>query len=83
MTVEIIRATLPHLASVEALGPVFRITTESGYYIKMPLYEELEYKTVGIIMPTTDLSTVQIVAEADLPDGYVINGDTDNEPEIM
>lgn len=78
MTEAMIRAALPHLAKVEQFGTVFRITTENGYYIKMSDYDELEFKTVGWIMPTTDLSTVQIVAEADLPDDYVINGDTGN-----
>ena len=78
MTVGIIRETLPYLANIEQIGnPLmcFRVTTESGYVIKLPTYEENEYKTVGIIFPTTDLNTIQVLAISDLPDGYVINGE--------
>lgn len=78
MTAEIIRETLPNLENIEQIGnPVmcFRVITKSGYVIKLPTYEENEYKTVGIIFPTTDLSTIQVLAIGDLSDGYVINGE--------
>ncbi len=87
MTVQDITNALPHLASVEPIGnPVilFRVTTESGYVIKLPSYEELEYKTVGIIYPHFDLSTIQVIPESDLPEDAYINGGGDNpEVEVM
>ena len=86
MTEQDIRNALPHLASVEPIGNpafLFRVTTENGYVIKLPIYEELEYKVVGIIYPHYDLSTIQVLAISELPDGYVINGDTDNDSEVM
>lgn len=86
MTEQDIRNALPHLASVEPMGnPVilFRVTTESGYVIKIPTYEELEYKTVGIIYPHFDLNTIQVLPISDLPEGYVINGETGNDHEVM
>lgn len=79
MTEQEIREALPHLASVEPIGNppfMFRVTTEPGYYIKLPTFDELMYKTVTGIYPGDDLSLIQIVAEADLPEGAEINGDT-------
>ena len=68
--------------TVEPMGePVFRyrIRTLDGYVIKLSAYEELEYKTVAILLRTYDFSLVQIVPIGELPDGYVINGDVCND----
>ena len=85
MTVEDIRAALPHLANIEPFGNpvrVFRVTTEEGYYLKKPTYDEMMYKTTGMIYPNEDLTTIQVVAEADLPEGAEICSG-DNETETM
>ncbi len=70
--------------TVEEIGNpavMYRITSNSGYYIHIPsLHEELTYKTVVALLASFDFSTVQIVAEADLPEGAEICGDvTDTE----
>jgi hypothetical protein len=85
MTVKDIQNALPHLANIEPIGDpafLFRVTTENGYVIKMPMYEETVYKTVGIIYPTDDLSTIQVLAISELPEDAVINGETGDEPVV-
>lgn len=72
--------------TVEVMGdPVvaYRIRTVSGYVIKLPTYPENVYKTVAILVPTYDFSTVQIIAESDLPEGAEIYGNTGNDHEIV
>lgn len=73
--------TFDHLASATPManGATYRVITEDGYYIRKPEFEELEYKTATFLYPSDDLSTVEIVAFEDLPEGYVINGGGDNE----
>lgn len=73
---------LPHLALIEPIGdPVvlYRVTTETSYYINTPRLDELTYKTVTIVYPSDDMTTIKIVAEADLPEGAEILGDTNND----
>ena len=75
-----------HLASAEPMvnGALYRVTTEEGYYIRKPIFEELVYKTATFIYPNDNPADIEIVAFEDLPEGYVINGDI-NKPdhEIM
>lgn len=66
-----------------ANGRMFRILTNDGWVIKMPEYAENEY-SMGVILPATDdFSVVQILPVSSLPEDAVINGDADNEPEVM
>jgi hypothetical protein len=67
--------------TVEEMGnPVFayRIRTVEGFVIKLPAYPENVYQTVAILYTDYDFSTVQIIAESDLPEGAEIYGNTDN-----
>lgn len=76
---------IPNVTVEEMGNPVFlyRITTVEGYVIKLPTYEELEYKTVAVFRTTDDLSVVQILPISELPEGAFINGNTDDEHEVM
>ena len=74
--------------TVEAIGnPAigYRITANEGYYIHIDsMHEELVYKTVVGLRADFDFSTVQIVAEADLPEGAeILGGETEPETEVM
>lgn len=63
--------------TVEAVGdPVvcYRIRANAGYYIHLPEHEENSYTTVVILRTAYDFSTVEIVAESDLPEGAEIHG---------
>ena len=84
-TFNIFGYTFDHLASARAMsGDSYRVFTEDGYYIHKPTFEPLEYKTVTMLYADDDLANVEIVAEADLPTGAIINGDTtDPETEVM
>ena len=76
---------LPNV-TVRAIGDpaiAYRINTIEGYYIKLPSYDENVYKTAAILNADYDFSTVQIIAEADLPEGAEILGDVTDTPEIM
>lgn len=78
--------TYDHLASATPMlnGVFYKVKTEEGYYIRKPIFEELEYKTVTTIYPDDNPADIEIVAFADLPEGYVINGDTGgNDHEVM
>lgn len=75
---------IPHIAKVEEMGNpliLYRVTTESGYFIHQTTWEDDEelakmYKTCTGIYPDEDISTIQIVAEADLPaDADICGGD--------
>ena len=69
---------------VRQIANSYRIVTHEGWYIHLPEHEENSYTTAVFLLATYDFSTVQIIAEADLPADAVINGDTgENEPEIM
>lgn len=76
---------LPNVTVTPVGNPAiaYRISANEGYYIHLPIYEENEFKTYIVLRADTDWTTVQIVAEADLPEDYIINGDTDNEHEVM
>lgn len=84
-TVTIFGYTFEHIADAHPVGdPVvlYRVTMEDGYYIHTSKMAENMYKTVTYLYATDDLSTVQIVAEADLPEGAEINNN-DNNTEVM
>ena len=76
---------IPHITVEEMGDPVryYRINTVEGYVIKLPIYEENEYKTAAILTPTSDFSIVQIIPISELPEGAEIHGDTGNAPEVM
>ena len=77
---------IPNITVEEMGNPVlfYRIRAVSGYVLKLPTYEELEYKTVAVLQPTYDFSLVRVIAESDLPEGAYINGVGDNnDHEIM
>jgi hypothetical protein len=75
---------IPNITVEEMGSPVryYRIRTVEGYVIKLPEYPENDYKTVAIFTLDYDFSTVQIIAETDLPEGAEIYGNTDNDHEI-
>jgi hypothetical protein len=74
---------IPNITVEEMGNPVryYRIFAEPGYVIKLPEYEETVYKTVAIFTLDYDFSTVQIIAESDLPADAEICGNTDNDHE--
>jgi hypothetical protein len=76
---------IQHITVEEMGDPVryYRIRTVDGYVIKLPIYEENEYKTVAILTPTYDFNTVQIIPISELPEDAVIHGDTGNAAEVM
>ena len=83
-TFNIFGYTFDHLQSATPMGSAYRVKTEEGWYIRKPTFEELEYKTSTFLYATDDLANVEIVAEADLPTGAIINGDaTKPETEVM
>ena len=61
--------TFDHLASARLMpdGKSYRVNTEEGYFIRKPIFEELEYKTATFLYETEDLSAVEIVAFEELP----------------
>lgn len=66
--------------TVEEIGePVvaYRIRSNDGWYIHLPQHDELVYKTVVALRYDYDFSTVQIVTEADLPEGSEIWSNVD------
>lgn len=73
--------------NIEPIGTLgYRITTHEGWYIH--LNDGVEdtanvWKTVVVLLANRDFSQVEIRAEADLPEGAEICGDTDNDHEIM
>ena len=56
---------------------MYRIITNDGWYIHLTQSEELMYKTAVALRYDYDFSTVQIVAEADLPEGAEIYANVD------
>ena len=72
---------IPHV-SVETFTNMYRLTAEDGWCIHLPQHEELIYKKVVILPYSYDFSTVQIIAETDLPEGAEILAD-DTEHEVM
>jgi hypothetical protein len=84
-TVTIFGYTFEHIALAEPFGNpayVYRVTTEDGYFIHTSKMPENMYKTVTFLYATDDLSTVEIVAAADLPADAEINN-VEDKPEVM
>lgn len=72
---------IPHVTVTPvANGRMFLIVADEGWYIHCPEHEELVYKGAVGLRADYDFSQVQIVAEADLPEGAEILGD-DTQPE--
>lgn len=71
--------------TIEEMGSIaYRVRTNEGWYIHLNNGVEDTvnvYKTVVILILPYDFSTVEIIAEADLPEGAEICGGEDNEPE--
>jgi hypothetical protein len=76
---------LPHLAKIDTIGNnlAWRVTTESGYVIHKPVYGENQWKTVAMIYPSDDLSTIIICAETELGEDAEINGNTTPPTETI
>ena len=90
MTKEDIKNALVYveLENIYAVGdPVrmFRVQMNDGYCMHIiGRYDELMYKTVGIIYPTDDLTQIIVCATTDIPDGAEINGgETEPDTEVM
>ena len=62
----------------KANGGMFLIVADPGYYIHCPEHDPLVYKGAVALLASYDFSTVQIVAEADLPEGAEILGGGDD-----
>lgn len=76
---------LPHIAEITEIANSgnYKVKTEEGYWIRKPDMPENVWKTVTFIYPADDLTAIQIVATADLPEGAEMCGGEENEPEIM
>ena len=62
----------------------YRINANEGWYIHLPEHAENSYTTVVVLLASRDFSTVQIIAEADLPPDAEFNGNTGNKDnEVM
>jgi hypothetical protein len=75
---------LQHVTVVAVGNPAvgYTITADEGWYIHLPEHEENSYTTIVILRTDYDFSTVQIVAEADLPADAEIH-DKDNDHETV
>lgn len=64
---------LPHIAQIDVIGNhlAWRVTTENGYVIHDPSFGENQWKTVTILYPRDDLSTIVICAESELDENKV------------
>ena len=91
MTYEDVQA-LPHIAidengnkRIDTIGNnvAWRVTMEDGYAINKPVYGDNEWKTVAMLYPIDELSTIVICAESELDEDAVINGNTTPEVEAM
>lgn len=70
---------LPHVANVREIGTSgnYLISMEDGYWVHKDAFGENVWKQATVIYPTDDLTAIQIVAEADLPEGAELcGGDT-------
>lgn len=65
---------LPNVTVEEMGSPVryYRIRTLEDHVIKLPTYDELEYKTVAVLTLNYDLTQVQLLPVSELPEGYEI-----------
>ena len=75
MTYEDVQA-LPHIARIDVIGNhiAWRVYTEDGYVINLPAFGENQWKTVTILYPRDDISTIIIRAVSELDEDAVING---------
>jgi hypothetical protein len=56
----------------------YKINSVVGWYIHLPEHDDFVYKTTVILRTDYDFSTVQVVAETDLPiDAEILGGDWD------
>ena len=76
---------LPHIQEPVPVGTsgIYRIYTEEGYWMHRPSFGENVWKTATIVYPSDDLTQIQIVAEADLPEGAELCGTTTPDTEVM
>ena len=76
---------LPHIQEPVQVGTsgIYRVYTEEGYWLHKPSFGENIWKTATLVYPNEDLTLIQIVAEADLPEGAELCGDVTNPPEVM
>ena len=73
---------LQNVTVTEIGNPVvmYKIVSDEGYYIHLPSHDPLVFKTAVALRTDYDFSTVQIVAEADLPeDAEILGGGDDTE----
>ena len=75
--VEIFGYTFEHLTIARVVGDpprAYFVTTEEGYYIHKPTFEENVYKTTTVFYSHDDLGAIQIVSASELPEGAEIMG---------
>lgn len=75
-----------HNCTVDPLGnPVvgYTITANEGWCIHTANHEENEYARIIVIGVNYDMSTIQILEIATLPEGYEIHGDDSTNTEVM
>ena len=73
---------LPHVTVTPVGNPAvgYTIVSDAGWYIHLPSHDPLVFKTAVMLRADYDFSTVQIVAEADLPeDAEILGGGDDTE----
>lgn len=68
--------------TVRQIGNAFKITTNEGWVIHLPSYEDNVYSTAIILLATDDFSVVEILPISSLEGDYEINDET-TPPEIM
>ena len=61
----------------------YRIVANDGYCIHTPQHEENEYARLIAVPVSYDLSQIQVLLIADLPEGSEVHGGNENEPEVM
>lgn len=64
--------------TVEPIGGMYRLNALDGWCIHLPQHDEFTYKKAVILPANYDFSTVQIIAETDLPEGAEILADDTN-----
>ena len=65
-----------HCTVIEIGAPVsgYEIRANTGWYIHTAKHKENVYTTIIIVPTSYNFSTIQIVAEEDLPEGAEIHG---------
>ena len=61
----------------------YRIVANDGYCIHTPQHAENEYTRLIAVPVSYDLSQIQVLLIAELPEGAEIHGGNDNNTEIM